>query len=39
MDINEIRSKLGEMNKPKAEKKEKIDFSLYIWKPKQKGKS
>lgn len=38
MDINEIRSKLGEMNKPKAEKKEKIDFSLYIWKPKQKGK-
>lgn len=40
MDINEIRSKLTSLQpKQKGEKKEKVDYSLYLWKPKTEGKT
>ncbi|MEK6879963.1 MAG: hypothetical protein AABY22_10165, partial [Nanoarchaeota archaeon] len=40
MDLNSIKSKLaGLQNKnTKGEKREKIDYSLYLWKPKAEGK-
>lgn len=39
MDIKAIRSKLNSLQpKQKSEKKEKIDYSLYLWKPKTEGK-
>jgi hypothetical protein len=39
MNINQIRNKLSSLQpKQKGEKKEKIDMSLYVWKPKTEGK-
>lgn len=39
MNINQIRNKLNSLQpKQKGEKKEKVDMSLYIWKPKTEGK-
>lgn len=40
MDINAIKNKLAGLNNKgtKTEKREKVDWSQYIWKPKAKGK-
>jgi len=38
MDLKAIKNRLTEMNAPKGEKKEKIDYSTIYWKPKAAGK-
>ena len=37
MDINAIKQKLNALQST-GQKKEKVDYSKYIWKPKQEGK-
>jgi len=39
MNIKDIKAKLESLQpKQKGEKREKIDYSLYLWKPKEEGK-
>jgi hypothetical protein len=42
MNLEQIRNKLGTLNKPKGQKggenRPKVDMSLYLWKPKAEGK-
>jgi hypothetical protein len=42
MNLDTVRQRLASLNKPKGsgngEKREKIDMSLYLWKPKAEGK-
>jgi hypothetical protein len=37
MDLNSIKSKLNALQS-QGQKKEKVDYSKYLWKPKQEGK-
>ncbi len=38
MDLNKIKSKLNTLQ-TQGQKKEKVDYAKYLWKPKQEGKS
>ena len=37
MDLNVIKNKLSSLQS-KGQKKEKVDYTKYLWKPKQEGK-
>lgn len=38
MDLNAIKNRLAVLTAPKGEKKEKVDYSTILWKPKSVGK-